>query len=251
MSPSDARATAARADQAVSAQTASAQAASAQTAQNQPVLSIGQVLSRLNGEFPDLSSSKLRFFDNEGLVQPARTQSRYRKYTLADIDRIRLILAMQRDHYLPLKIIKKHLADLDAGRPVDLPPKRPASILGSSRPVTRAELLRQTGASAVTLDDAISAGLIPAGESFREDAIVVLTALGSLERIGIGPRHLRSLKAAAEREADLVRSAVDPLRRRSDSGARPRADDLAREVVNALEAIRGRVLQAELASRLA
>lgn len=235
----------------MSAQSARAESTGAAGAENAPLLSIGQVLSRLNAEFPELSSSKLRFFDNEGLVRPARTQSRYRKYAPSDIDRIRLILTMQRDHYLPLKVIKKHLADLDAGRAVELPARRPPSIFGSGRAVTRAELLRQTGASQGLLDEAIAAGLVPGGDAFREDAATVLTALVTLERVGIGPRHLRGLRAAAEREADLVRTAVDPLRRRSDSAARSRADDMAREIVGALEAIRGRVLQSELARRMA
>jgi len=215
------------------------------------LLSIGQVLSRLHAEFPDLSSSKLRFLEEQGLISPARTESGYRKFCAADIDRVRLILTMQRDHYLPLKVIRKNLEDLDAGRPVDLGGATPpASIFPAGRALTRAELLRRSGAAAALLDAAVSAGLVTGGDTFRDEAVGILAALASLERVGIGPRHLRALRAAAEREADLVESAVSPLRRRGGASGRSRADDLAREIVSSLEAIRAQILQAELARRL-
>jgi DNA-binding transcriptional MerR regulator len=81
-----------------------------------PLLSIGQVLARLTAEFPDLTPSKLRFLEERQLISPARTESGYRKFSPSDLDRLRFVLAMQRDHYLPLKVIRGYLDELDAGR---------------------------------------------------------------------------------------------------------------------------------------
>src|SRR5690606_21000413 len=95
--------------------------AAARSSSSAPLLSIGQVLARLNPEFPGLSPSKLRFLEAEGLVFPARTESGYRKFSHADLDRLRLILSLQRDYYLPNKVIRQHLVELDAGREPVLP----------------------------------------------------------------------------------------------------------------------------------
>ena len=86
-----------------------------------PLLSIGQVLARLTVEFPDLTPSKLRFLEERQLISPARTESGYRKFSPSDLDRLRFVLTMQRDHYLPLKVIRGYLDELDAGRPPALP----------------------------------------------------------------------------------------------------------------------------------
>ncbi len=103
------------------------------------LLTIGQVIARLKPEFPDLSSSKLRFLEERELVTPIRTASGYRKFSAADVERLRIVLGLQRDHYLPLKVIKDYLADLDAGREPVLPGGGDApkpSILGRERRYT-------------------------------------------------------------------------------------------------------------------
>ena len=142
------------------------------------LLSIGQVLARLSPEFPDLSSSKLRFLEERGLVSPARTASGYRKFSTLDVERLRAVLAMQRDHYLPLKVIKKYFADLDAGLDPAFPGTAPAgSILGGSRRYRREELLREAGADAELLQEAVSASLLPAADAYGDDAVTVLRAL--------------------------------------------------------------------------
>ena len=79
-------------------------------------ISIGQVLSQLDLEFPGISASKIRFLEERGLVHPSRTETGYRKYSQTDIERLRYILTMQRDHYMPLKVIRQHLEDMEAGR---------------------------------------------------------------------------------------------------------------------------------------
>ncbi|MDQ2699508.1 MAG: MerR family transcriptional regulator, partial [Actinomycetota bacterium] len=126
------------------------------------LLSIGQVLAKLSPEFPDLTPSKLRFLEERQLVSPARTESGYRKFSPADMDRLRFVLTMQRDHYLPLKVIRGFLAELDAGRTPVLPGGASAapSMLSSERKFTRDELVREAGATAMLLQDAVTASLI-------------------------------------------------------------------------------------------
>ena len=96
-------------------------AAARRPANASPLLGIGQVLAKLQPEFPDLTPSKLRFLEEQGLVTPSRTAAGYRKFSPADVERLHLVLAMQRDHYLPLKVIRAHLEAIDAGDAPALP----------------------------------------------------------------------------------------------------------------------------------
>ncbi len=163
------------------------------------LLSIGQVLAKLTPEFPDLTPSKLRFLEAERLVAPARTESGYRKFSPTDIERLRFVLTLQRDHYLPLKVIRVQLEDYDSGRTEKLavPARISGSILDTERRLNRADLLRETGATAQLLADAVAHSLLPATDSYGEDAVTMLTAHVELHRVGIEPRHLRGVRAAA------------------------------------------------------
>ena len=213
-----------------------------------PLLSIGQVLAKLNPEFPDLTPSKLRFLEERQLVAPARTESGYRKFSPADMERLRFVLTMQRDHYLPLKVIRGYLAELDAGRTPELPGGVAASpsMLSSERRFTRDELIRESGANAMLLGDAVSASLIVAGDVFGEDALAVLRALVELQRTGIEPRHLRGFRAAAERELGLIENALMPVARRKDAASRARAAEMAREIAGQLEIVRSSLIRSAL-----
>jgi len=213
------------------------------------LLTIGQVLARLKPEFPDLSSSKLRFLEERDLVTPVRTQSGYRKFSPSDVERLRIVLGLQRDHYLPLKVIKEYLADLDAGRDPVLPGgvdgPRP-SMLGTERRYTREEVVRAAGATPMLVSDAVSASLLPASEHYGEDAVTVVKALVDLQRSGIEPRHLRTFRATAERELGLIESALMPVRRRGDSTSRAKAAELAREIAGHLEVVRSSLIRAAI-----
>lgn len=188
-------------------------AARAAAAQQEPVLfSIGQVLERLQGEFGDLTPSKLRFLEEQGLVTPQRTKSGYRKFSQAHIERLRLILTLQREHYLPLKVIAEVLDEIDAGRDPLIPGasnRSASSILVPQRLLSRDELQRLTGAGSRFLGEAIAAGLLPAAEVFPHEAVAELSALLKLAELGLTPRHLRNMRAAAERDADLIMQAVE------------------------------------------
>jgi DNA-binding transcriptional MerR regulator len=206
------------------------------------------VLQRLSPEFPDLSPSKLRFLEDRGLIQPARTASGYRNFSPADIDRIRLVLSMQRDHYLPLKVIRRYLADLDEGRNPEWPGTATGaiSILGTERRWTRDELLAETHATLDLLGDAVATGLMRAADTYDESDVATLRALADLRTAGIEPRHLRAMRIAVERELELVANALLPLRRRADSASRQRADERAAELADRIETVRSSLVRRAL-----
>lgn len=213
------------------------------------LLNIGQVLAKLKPEFPDLSPSKLRFLEEQRLVAPARTESGYRKFSPRDLDRLRLILTMQRDHYLPLKVIRAYLADLDAGRNPAWPganAQAAPSMLASERRYPRDELVKEAAATPALLDDAVAASLIAPSDTFGDDALSVLRALAELRRVGIEPRHLRGFRAAAEREAGLLESAVLPVVRRRDGASRARGAELALELAAQLDVVRSSLIRGAL-----
>lgn len=210
------------------------------------LLSIGQVLERLQSDFTDLTPSKLRFLEEQGLVTPERTASGYRKFSQAHLERLRLILTLQRDHYLPLKVIAQILSEIDDGRDPVIPgagARSVSSILTPRRVLTRDELLRVTGASAKFVNDAVSAGMLPATDVFPHEAVAELTALLQLAQQGISVRHLRAMRVAAEREAELVLQAVEARGARSTS---LHATEFGLEVAEQLDIVRGGVLRRRL-----
>lgn len=203
-------------------------------------MTIGTVLAVLQSEFPAVTVSKLRFLEDQGLVTPTRTGSGYRKYSQADVARLRYTLTQQRDHYLPLKVIREQLADLDAGRVVEEPRTawvvaRDGQLVGSTAPggrVTARELQDLTGASAAEVDAMVRAGLLVADGRGRYSAraVAVVQTLATLQREGISPRNLRSMRANAENVADLVEQVVAPLRAQRTSLARERSTARATEL---------------------
>ncbi|WP_404432455.1 MerR family transcriptional regulator [Microbacterium lacus] len=209
------------------------------------LLSIGQVLARLSPEFSDLSASKLRFLEGQGIVTPTRTESGYRKFSPADLERLRLALTLQRDHYLPLVVIRDYLADVDAGREPATPTAVP-SIVPAPRRYRREELLAASGAAPQLLNDAISTGVLVATDAYTDQSVALLRALVALDRHGIEPRHVRTLRQGAERDVTLIESALSPLLRRTDASSRGRAGEIAPELAKRLEDIRGIFIRAAL-----
>jgi len=215
------------------------------------LLSIGQVLARLAPEFPTLTSSKLRFLEVQGIVTPTRTESGYRKFSPADLERLRLALTLQRDHYLPLVVIREYLEDIDAGRDPATPASSPPpSIVPAPRRYRREELLSATSAAPQLLNDAISTGVLGGSDAYTDQHVAILRALVALDRHGIEPRHVRTLRQSAERDVTLVESALQPLLRRTDATSRARANELAPELAKRLEELRGIFVRDELDRRL-
>ncbi|GAA2792817.1 MerR family transcriptional regulator [Kribbella solani] len=195
---------------------------------------IGEVLQLLQAEFADVTISKIRFLEAEGLVTPARTASGYRKFSAADVERLRYVLTAQRDQYLPLKVIKEHLGAIDRGlRPAAAgPPVAPASLPQTpGQPVaddfgaastelrlTREELRTAAGVSAELLGELESHGLVVAsGNHYSGDAIVIAQVAAELAGYGLEPRHLRAFRTAADREVGLIEQVTGP--RRTDQTA--------------------------------
>ncbi|MFH8252486.1 MerR family transcriptional regulator [Microbacterium sp. B2969] len=212
------------------------------------LLSIGQVLARLAPEFPTLTSSKLRFLEVQGIVTPVRTESGYRKFSPTDLERLRLALTLQRDHYLPLVVIREYLEDVDAGRDPASPATTspPPSIVPAPRRYRRDELLSATGAAPQLLNDAISTGVLAGAEAYTDQHVAILRALVALDRHGIEPRHVRTLRQSAERDVSLVESALAPLLMRTDATNRGRANELAPELAKRLEELRAIFVRAAL-----
>jgi DNA-binding transcriptional MerR regulator len=217
-------------------------------------MSIGAVLDLLRPDFPDVTISKIRFLEAEGLVTPQRAASGYRRFTAYDCARLRFILTAQRDQYLPLKVIK---AQLDAqpdgeipqsGSPYGVPRLVSVSNEASSEPtadpaavsaarvrLSREDLLERSGVDGELLAALLKAGVITTGPGsfFDEHAVVILQCARALADYGVEPRHLRAFRSAADRQSDLIAQIAAPLvnaGKAGKTGARDRADDLAREV---------------------
>jgi DNA-binding transcriptional MerR regulator len=216
--------------------------------------SIGEVLGELQDDFPDVTISKIRFLEAEGLVEPARTASGYRKFGPADIERLRYVLSCQRDHYLPLKVIREHLDAIDRG--LDPPstgsgegPRVPRNLMSAAAlpgadafnarsdvRLSRGELLAETDMEAKLLDQLESFGIIvpipPAGANRHYDSVALEIAriVSDMAVFGIEPRHLRPFKVAADREVGLVEQVVTPLARQRDPDSAQRADEAIREL---------------------
>jgi DNA-binding transcriptional MerR regulator len=168
---------------------------------------IGQVLAELRLEFPDISPSKIRFLEAEGLIAPHRAESGYRRFAVADIERLRFILTAQRDEYLPLRVIKARLDTMDG---ISSPSPSPEMM-------TRSELLEMTGADEDILAELEDYGLIRRARQYGTEALVITRCAVALREYGIQTRHLRAVKAAAEREISLVEQVVAPLVRQKGS----------------------------------
>jgi DNA-binding transcriptional MerR regulator len=208
-------------------------------------MSIGAVLDLLRGDFPDVTISKIRFLEAEGLVTPERTASGYRRFTAYDCARLRFILTAQRDQYLPLKVIK---AQLDAQPDGELPQSGSAYGVPRLVPVTaddseasmaptqvrlrREDLLARSGIDEALLGELVKGGIVKPGPAgfFDEQSVVIAQCAKALADYGVEPRHLRAFRSAADRQSDLIAQIAGPVVKAGKAGARDRADDLAREV---------------------
>ncbi|MFD4031239.1 MerR family transcriptional regulator [Streptomyces sp. NPDC058637] len=231
-------------------------------AADERAMSIGTVLLRLRDEFPEVTISKIRFLEAEGLIEPQRTASGYRKFGAADVERLAQVLRMQRDHYLPLKVIREHLDALARGGRAALPSGggqgEPADGRWDPDPgrataarIGRSELLAAAEVSEEQLDEWESYGLIvpTPGGSYEAEAVTVARLVADLGRFGLEPRHLRAVKAAAEREAGLVEQVVAPLRLHRNPQTRAHAEATARELAELSVRLHAALVQTALKVR--
>ena len=208
-------------------------------------IGIGALLKRLQPDFPDISISKIRFLESEGLVTPSRTSSGYRKYSQQDIERLEFVLTAQRDRFWPLKVIRERLDAMERGLDVDpdegpVPPRGPGGENRGSggdmserlstpiRPLrlTGPELQQSAGIDTDTFRELVSYGLLPKNrEHFDAHDLEVATAAGALVETGIGVRHLRPLKSAAEREVGLTEHVLGQQALRGRAATEDGVDD--------------------------
>ena len=207
--------------------------------------SIGSVLAQLRADFPDVTISKIRFLESEGLVQPERSAAGYRQFSPEDVQRLRYVLAAQRDHYLPLRVIKEHLDSLDrdgseglSAKHADVgwPPSAPGwaenlDTIDTTR-VTQEELLAVAGIGRAALTELEQFGLVRPGSAgfYDTDAVLVAKTARAMTDFGLEPRHLRSFRASADREVGLLAQIVTPMSLQRDPDARARADEVVREL---------------------
>jgi DNA-binding transcriptional MerR regulator len=208
-------------------------------------LTIGAVTKQLEREFPDISISKIRYLEDQKLLAPRRTPGGYRLYSPADVDRLRTILRLQRDEFLPLRVIRQELAagraDSEVGSSSEAPAEPRAAV---SRRTTFAlrgpgslyrlsEVLEETGADASLVKELEDFGVIKGerqdGETFYDDTErEIIRAVGELKRFGVGGRNLRVFRTSADREAALLEQILAPA-------LRSRNPERRKEAVEALE----------------
>lgn len=203
-------------------------------------MSIGVVLERLRGEFPDVTVSKIRFLESEGLITPKRTASGYRRFTDSDVDRLRYILVTQRDNYLPLKVIREQLEAMDSGAVT--------AILSASRAtpmidpenfrapmitrLTDSDVAEQAGTEIELVSELVGASIITpdgAGYFTADDVQVVSTAL-ALKDFGFDVRHLKSLRNTASRQAGLIGQVTAPVAKSKNEGAKQKAEEISQQM---------------------
>jgi DNA-binding transcriptional MerR regulator len=212
------------------------------------MLSIGEVLSQLRADFPDVTISKIRFLEDQGLVQPDRTPSGYRKFSGSDVARLKYVLSQQRDHYLPLRVIKEQLEAIDRGHgqpgPVAVPRAAHPTILdnapspehfrssAAAMRLSREELLNTAGLQSAQLSELEQYGLISqrSGGFYDDDALAIARVVAELARFGIEGRHLRAFKSAADREVGLFGQVAGPMAKLRSGDGRARAEETVREL---------------------
>jgi DNA-binding transcriptional MerR regulator len=232
-------------------------------------LNIGEVLDRLRPDFPGVTIPKIRFLEDKGLVKPERTPSGYRTFSAEDVDRLRYVLRMQRDHNLPLRVIGDHLDAIDRG--MEPPPIEPVvptvptvALAADGQPsaesfsrrdhlrLSRKELLKIAEISDELLTQLEQFGLVTARAGtghYDTDALVIATTARELAEFGLEPRHLRAFKTAADREVGLVEQVMAPQMRGRDASARGRAEETYSELAALSVRLHATLVKAGLRTR--
>ena len=219
-------------------------------------LKIGAVVDALSNEFPDISVSKLRFLEGEGLIDPPRTASGYRQFHPGDVERIRYILRQQRDHFLPLKVIKEKLASWERGQePTTEPPDGPppdAYFAGAEVTYETQELARTAGVTVRLVEDLVRYGVLEPRraadglETFDADDLAVVRAAHRLIGHGLEGRHLRAFRLAANREVDLFRQLTGPLLRHASPSSTRQASEVLADVAQAARDLQETMVRSQL-----
>lgn len=218
-------------------------------------LSIGEVLEGLKPDFPDISISKIRFLESEGLIDPDRTASGYRKFYEPDVALLRHILTLQRDHFMPLKVIKDRLAAGEGGGHDPLPsveaeasdPSSSTRALDlSTVQLNREELLKASGLDGDELGGLEEYGILPARDSYDGDDLLIAKAAKGFFAHGLEPRHLRLYRQTTERELSLIEQIVGPTAQRKDPEGVQEAGRTATDLAKLSQTMRDAMLRANV-----
>ena len=223
-------------------------------------MSIGEVLKLLTPDFPDITLSKIRYLESEGLVFPLRTSSGYRKYVNADVERLHYVLTTQKKTYMPLKQIKKQLDAMDSCSVIPITKAATAQTIISPEEfrkpaITRlsdVEIAEKAGVELQFVIDLANVGIIGPDQSgfFTADDIQVVSTANALSEFGIDARHLKSVKNAASRQADLISQVVTPLVRSNKDGAREQAEEMSRQMSALVVSLHAILVKNELRNQL-
>jgi DNA-binding transcriptional MerR regulator len=217
--------------------------------------SIGEVLVALKAEFPDVTISKIRFLEGEGLIGPERTPSGYRKFYEKDVERLRSILRMQRDEYLPLKVIKERLVrqDEEGGEQVPLERPQDDELIDSPTGLQMSleELAAATGVERGRIGELEQFGILcshglDGDKYFDGDDFVVLTIVKDFFKYGVEPRHLTMYRHFAEREASFFEAIVLPMLRQRNPDARRTAAQSLNELAKLSRKLKSALLRTNL-----
>jgi len=217
-------------------------------------MSIGEVINLLRDDFPDVSVSKIRFLESQGLIDPARSDSGYRQFDGDDLARLRFILQQQRDHFLPLKVIRSKLTLWERGEDVESRTGgRSIEETGSGEPLGKADLLKRSGLTELELDELIDMGVlraIPGTTLFSIESGTAALEAKRLIDMGLEPRHLRAVRHSVDREADLLIQLAAPLTRAKNAEAHAQASDLLESGAGSVQAMHRALLTGELRQQL-
>lgn len=224
------------------------------------LLSIGQIIVRLRDEFPDISISKIRFLETNGLVTPARTASGYRKFSLVDVERLRYILRMQRDYFLPLKVIREHIDAMDRGLEppavTNVAPTPPKSLMSTDTlqssaqekaiRLTLEELCEHAQIDAQLAQQMIDFGLLKADSKgyFGNPALRIAQQAAVLNSYGLEPRHLKTVATSAAREVDLFSPILKSASSGKNAASPAQLDELTLHLANGILSLHEHIVRA-------
>lgn len=224
----------------------------------QQAMSIGVLIKLLQPEFPDVTVSKIRFLESEGLISPSRTQSGYRRFVAEDVERLRYILSTQRDNYTPLKVIRQQLDAMDAGEltalmstantdPMISPEEFRAPVVTR---LTDDDIAEQAGVDASFVGELIAGGLITSDASgfFTADDVRVVTTAYALGEWGVDIRHLKAVRNAARAQALLISQVTEPVASTKSDVAKHKAHELSEELASLVVSLHAALVKNELKS---
>lgn len=229
-------------------------------------MSIGVVLERLRAEFPDVTVSKIRFLESEGLITPQRTASGYRRFTEQDVERLRYILVTQRDNYLPLKVIREQLEAMDSGQVAAIVSGASTAPVADAEPMISPENFRAPSATHLTSDDVaaqaqvagdivdefVKVGLIApdAVGRFNADDVRTVSTAVALSEFGLDTRHLKTLRTAAARQADMIGQVTEPIAKSGKITAKQKAEEIGQQMSALVVSLHASLVKNELRRQL-